>query len=83
LFGVLSKTLATVLSFIPFFTPIGMLARYTLGDASIAQLLIGAGVMVAAIIVVAILASKIFRMGVMLYGVKATPKQLIKALKNS
>jgi len=83
LFGALSRTAAEVLSFIPFFTPISMLARYTLGDASIAQLLIGVGILVVAIILVATLAAKIFRMGVMLYGVKATPKQLIRALKNS
>jgi len=83
LFGALGKTAAEILSFVPCFTPISMLARYTLGDADIAQLLIGVGVLVAAIILVATLAAKIFRMGVMLYGVKATPKQLIRALKNS
>ena len=83
LFGALGKTAAEILSFIPFFTPIGMLARYTLGDADMAQLLIGIGILLAAIVVVAMLAAKIFRMGVMLYGVKATPKQLIRALKNS
>ena len=83
LFGVLSKSVAEVLSFVPFFTPICMLARYTLGDASISQLVIGAVVLLAAIAVVAYIAAKIFRMGVMLYGTKATPKQLWKALKNS
>lgn len=83
LFGVLSKTVTAVLSYIPFFTPINMLARYTLGDAGPAQIAIGAGIMVAAIIVVAIIAAKIFRMGVMLYGVKASPQQIFKALKNS
>ena len=83
LFGALSKTAAEILSFIPFFTPISMLARYTLGDASIAQLLIGMAILVAAIIVVATLAAKIFRIGVMLYGVKPTPKQLMRALRNS
>jgi len=83
LFGALSKGLAEALSFIPFFTPIAMLARYTLGDASVAQLIIGAVILVAAIIAVAVFAAKVFRMGVMLYGVKATPKQIIKALKNS
>jgi len=83
LFGVLGKTATAVISYIPFFTPINMIARYTLGDAGPLQLAIGAVIMVAAIIVVAILAAKIFRMGVMLYGVKATPKQIIKAIKNS
>ena len=83
LLGFANKTLIATLSYIPFFTPINMLARYAIGDAGTAHLLVGAGIMAAAIVVVAILAAKIFRMGVMLYGVKATPKQLWKALKAS
>ena len=83
LFGVLNNTVAAVLSYIPFFTPIAMMARYTMGGAGTTQLIIGIAIMLAAIVLVAILAAKIFRMGVMLYGVKATPKQILKALKNS
>ena len=83
LFGVLSKTAAAILSYIPFFTPINMMARYTLGDAGMRQLAIGAAIMAAAIVVVAFIAAKIFRVGVMLYGVKATPKQLMKAIRNA
>ena len=83
LFGALSKGVAAALSYIPFFTPISMMARYTLGDAGTPQLVIGAGVMAAAVFVIAVIASKIFRMGVMLYGVKATPKQIWRALRSS
>jgi len=83
LFGALNKTLIAALSYVPFFTPITMMARYTVGDAGTLQLIIGAVIMAAAIVVVAILAAKIFRMGVMLLGVKATPKQIMKALRNS
>jgi len=83
LFGALSKTLVAGLSYFPFFTPITMIARYTVGDAGTSQLIIGAVIMAAAIVVTAILAAKIFRMGVMLYGVKATPKQIMRSLRNS
>ena len=83
LFGVMSKTVIAALSYFPFFTPVVMIARYTVGDAGTAQLALGAVIMVVAIILVAILSAKIFRMGSMLYGVKATPKQLFKALKSS
>ena len=83
LFGVANKALIATLSYIPFFTPITMLARYAIGDAGAPQLLVGAAIMAAAIVAIAILAAKIFRIGVMLYGVKATPKQLWKALRNS
>ena len=81
--GAVSKTLTAALSYVPFFTPVAMIARYTVGDAGTPELVLGAGIMAAAIVVVAILAAKIFRMGVMLYGVKSTPKQIFKALRNS
>ena len=81
--GAANKAFVAALSYIPFFTPTGMIARYTIGDAGAGQLLIGAGILIVAIILVAMLAAKIFRVGVMLYGVKATPKQLLRALKNS
>ena len=81
--GGMNKTFIAVLSYIPFFTPTSMISRYVIGDAGAAQLMIGAGIMLVAIVLVAILAAKIFRVGVMLYGVKATPKQLFRAIKNS
>ena len=81
--GAFNKTFIAAVSYIPFFTPTTMISRYVIGDAGTAQVLIGAGVMAVAIILVAILASKIFRVGVMLYGVKATPRQLMKAIKNA
>jgi len=83
MFGVVAKPLMAALSFVPFFTPISMIVRYTMGDVGEGHLLVGALIMAVAIVLVAILASKIFRMGVMLYGVKATPKQILRALKNS
>jgi len=81
--GAFNKTFIAAVSYIPFFTPTTMISRYVIGDAGTAQVLIGAGVMAVSIILVAILASKIFRVGVMLYGVKATPRQLMKAIKNA
>jgi ABC-2 type transport system permease protein len=83
LFGALSKSVIAALSYVPFFTPVTMMARYTVGDAGTPQLILGAVIMAVAIVIVAMLAAKIFRMGVMLLGVKATPKQIIKALKSS
>jgi len=81
--GVMNKSFIAVLSYIPFFTPTAMISRYVIGDAGAGQLAIGVGIMLVAIALIAILAAKIFRVGVMLYGVKATPKQLFRAIKNS
>ena len=81
--GVMGKGLIAGLSYVPFFTPITMVVRYTMGEVGMPQLVLGAVILLAAVIVVAILAAKIFRMGVMLYGVKATPKQIWRALKSS
>ncbi|GHU62715.1 hypothetical protein AGMMS49983_04690 [Clostridia bacterium] len=78
--GVLNKTLAAGLSYVPFFTPFCMISRYTLGDAGSGSLALGVIVLAVSVCVVAWIAAKIFRMGVMLYGVKATPKQIRQAL---
>ena len=78
--GVVNKTIIAGLSYVPFFTPFCMTARYILGDAGTSSLVLGMIVLAAAVCVVAWLAAKIFRMGVMLYGVKATPKQIRKAM---
>lgn len=81
--GAVNKGLVAAISYVPFFTPINMVARYTIGDAGMPQLLLGIAILIAAIIVVAILSAKIFRMGTMLYGMKITPRELVKALKNA
>lgn len=78
--GVVNKTIIAGLSYFPFFTPFCMIARYILGDAGISSLLLGTIILIVAVCVVAWLSAKIFRMGAMLYGVKATPKQIRKAM---
>ena len=78
--GAVNKTIIAGLSYVPFFTPFCMTARYIIGDAGTSSLVLGMIVLAAAVCIVAWLAAKIFRMGVMLYGVKATPKQIRKAM---
>jgi len=81
--GVLNKTLVAVLSYIPFFTPFVMISRYNIGDASLLEAAIGCVVLAAGVVLIAWLAAKIYRVGVMMYG--TTPKlgEIFKMLRNA
>jgi ABC-2 type transport system permease protein len=76
--GALSKTLVVVLSYVPFFTPFVMVSRYCLGDVSMLGLIIGVLILLAGVLLVAWIAAKIYRVGVMMYG---RPMKLIGLIK--
>jgi ABC-2 type transport system permease protein len=79
--GILDKTLVSVLSYIPLFTPFVMTARYCLSDVSTAGLVIGILVLLAGTVFVAWLAAKVYRTGVMMYGQKPGLRTLWKVLR--
>jgi ABC-2 type transport system permease protein len=80
--GAVSKTLIAVLSYVPFFTPFVMTSRFCLGDVSTAGLIIGMLDMAVSVGIVAILAAKIYRVGVMMYGSSGGLKAVAKALRS-
>ena len=81
--GVLNNTVTTVLSYIPFFTPFVMISRYLIGDAPAWQAVIGLVVLLAGVCVIAWLAAKIYRVGVMMYGQAPKLKTIFKMLRQS
>ncbi|MDR1796103.1 MAG: ABC transporter permease [Clostridiales Family XIII bacterium] len=83
LFGVLPKMAAAVASYVPFFTPFVMICRYNIGDASLAGAAVGAVVLAAGVLLVAWLAAKIYRMGVMMYGTQPKLGQIFKMLRRA
>lgn len=76
-------TTATILSLIPFFSPSLMFLRITLEAAPGWQIALSIVVMVATIIGAVWLASKIYRVGVLMYGKRPTIPELIKWLRYS
>lgn len=71
--------LMKVLSFIPFTSPLAMFVRYQMSDVPTMELLISTGLLLVTLILVSILASKIYRAGTLNYGNKMN---IFKALKS-
>jgi ABC-2 type transport system permease protein len=74
----IEATFVEVLSFIPFFTPWIMFARLCMASSTFGDAAIALAILVASVICVGWLASKIYRVGVMMYG---KPMKLVSALK--
>lgn len=69
-----------VTSFIPFFTPMIMFLRIGTSDPAVWEIFLSIGLLVATIIFFAILAAKVYRGGVLMYGKSASLKDLKKAM---
>jgi ABC-2 type transport system permease protein len=71
-------TLATVLSLVPFFTPILMIARVAATDVPFWQIALSVVLLAATFLLCLWVASKIYRVGILMYGKKPTFKDLVK-----
>ena len=70
-------TLARTLSMIPFFAPIIMPVRYSLTSIGILEVLTSLGITFATMMLIAWLAGRIYRVGILMYGKKPSLKELI------
>lgn len=73
-------TIATIFSMIPFTSPIVMLMRIPFG-VPFWQIALSIALLFATFIAIVWLASKIYRVGILMYGKKPTWKELVKWLK--
>ena len=71
--GALAKTL----SLIPFFAPIVMPVRYSLTSISVLEVLTSLAITVLTMIVIAWLAGRIYRVGILMYGKKPSFRELV------
>lgn len=74
-------TLATVLSLIPFFTPILMIARIAATDVPLWQIALSVVLLAGTFLLCLWVAAKIYRVGILMYGKKPTFKDLFKWFK--
>lgn len=70
-----------VMSYIPFWTPVLMLVRVEMGTVAWWEIVISVILMVAFIVICALLAARIYRYGVLMYGQKPGLRQLLKTLR--
>ncbi len=74
-------TLATVLSLIPFFTPILMIARIAATEVPLWQIALSVVLLAGTFLLCLWVAAKIYRVGILMYGKKPTFKDLFKWFK--
>ena len=78
---VMPNSLLTVFSFIPIYTPISMLARISITDVPLWQLLLSIGLSAATVVLFSWLAVKIYRVGVLLYGKTPSILEVFRSLR--
>ncbi len=69
------------LSMIPFTSPVAMIARIPFG-VPMSQILLSAGLLLASTLFMVFLAGKVYRIGILMYGNKATVKELWKWIRS-
>lgn len=70
-----------VLSYIPFLTPTLMILRSSFSYIPVSQIMIGVGILIVSIFLLGWLASRIFRVGILMYGKRPTLPELVKWVK--
>jgi ABC-2 type transport system permease protein len=76
-----NSTLAAVLSLIPLFTPMLMLARVIISDPPAWQVILGIAVLVVSIYGVILFSARVFRVGVLMYGKRPSLREIIRWYK--
>lgn len=76
-----NSTLAAVLSLIPLFTPMLMLARVIISEPSAWQVVLGIALLVASIYGVILFSARVFRVGVLMYGKRPSLREILRWYK--
>jgi ABC-2 type transport system permease protein len=74
-------TVAEVLTMIPFASPVLMPMRYLLGGAGVGSLLISLGILAVSTYLAAVLAARIYRVGILMYGKRPSLRELLRWLR--
>lgn len=73
-------TFATITSLIPFFSPMTLFSRVALTNPPAIQVIISLVLLVAGIIINTIIAAKIYRVGILMYGKRPSIKEVFRVL---
>lgn len=74
---------ATVISLIPFFTPIVMFMRINILTPPVWQIALSFLIMIGSIFAAALLSAKIFRIGILMYGKRPDLREMIKWMRRA
>lgn len=76
-----NSTLVTITSYVPFSSPMVTFTRIVLGEAALLEVIISLTILVLTIALLSVLASRIYKNGVMKYSSKVTLKDIFKMAK--
>ncbi len=77
--GNVDSLLMKICSYIPFTSPMAMFTRIALSDVALYEIIISIAILVVSVFGIGLLAAKIYRVGVLLYG---TPPKITTIIKN-
>lgn len=72
---------ASIMTMVPFWSPMLMPLRYFLGGASGAQVALSIAILAVSTVIVARIAAKIFRVGILMYGKRPSLRELVRWLR--
>lgn len=75
--------LMKVVSYIPFTSPMAMFTRIAMSEVPWYEIAVSIAILVGSVIGIGVLAAKIYRMGVLLYGTQPKLSEILKALKEA
>ena len=81
--GEVDTTLMKVCSFVPFTSAMAMFTRIAMGSVSGIEILSSIAILAASCGIIGVLAAKIYRAGVLLYGSALKPRDILKLLKKA
>ena len=76
-------TFATVLSMVPFFAPILMFMRINILMPPAWQIALSVGILIGSIYVAGLLAAKVFRVGILMYGKRPDLREIVKWMRRA
>jgi ABC-2 type transport system permease protein len=69
---------ASIMTIVPFWSPMLMPLRYFLGGASLGEVAISIAILAVSTVVVSRIAAKIYRVGILMYGKRPSLSELIR-----
>jgi len=86
MFGMLSdpnSAYATTLSLIPFTSPIAMPVRWVAGNLPVSEVILSLAILAVSIVGVTWVASRIYRVGILMTGKRPNPKELLRWIRTA
>ncbi|MBA3392762.1 MAG: ABC transporter permease [Deltaproteobacteria bacterium] len=74
-------TASTVMTMVPFWSPLLMPMRYVLGGASLGEVALSLGILILSTALVVRAAAKIYRVGVLMYGKRPSLREMVRWLR--